>query len=117
MIEPLPKPVRDYLAGFDLGAIAVSSTGEIQVLPGKDLVRVSSVAALWWTQNLRSAHQVVRAIGEQRPGSVEQASAEIKAAAMRVDAVLSEHSVVVARAQAALDQLSAKLSTAQRAAI
>jgi hypothetical protein len=29
MIAPLPKPVRDYLAGFNLGCILVSSTGDI----------------------------------------------------------------------------------------
>lgn len=66
------------------------------------------------TQDLRSAHQVVRAIGEQRPGSVEAAVAELKAAAARVDAVLSEHGVVVARAQDALAQLDTKLELAQR---
>jgi hypothetical protein len=55
----------------------------------------------------------VRAIGEQRPGSVEAALAELHAAAARVDTVLSEHSVVVARARAALAQLDRKLAAAQ----
>ena len=115
MIAPLPKPVRDYLAGFNLGCILVSSTGDIQVVGSNHLAHMSSVAALWWTQDRATAHQVVRAIGEQRPGSVEGAVAEIRAAAARVDTVLSEHGVVVARAQAALDQMQEKLSAAQRA--
>jgi hypothetical protein len=61
MIEPLPKPVRDYLAGFNLGCIAVSSTGDIQVVGSNHLARTSSVVALWWTQDRATAHQVVRA--------------------------------------------------------
>ena len=55
----------------------------------------------------------MRAIGEQRPGSVEAAVAEIRAAAARVDAVLSEHGGVVERARAALAQLDRKLAAAQ----
>ena len=89
MIEPLPRAARDYLAGFNLGCILVRSTGEISV--ARDLARMGPVAALWWTRDRATAHQVVRAIGEQRPDSVEAAVAEIRAAAARVDAVLSEH--------------------------
>jgi hypothetical protein len=113
MIEPLPRAVRDYLAGFNLGCIVVRPTGEIQVVGANHLARMSSVAALWWTQDRATAHQVVRAIGEQRPGSVEEAVAEIRAAAVRCDVVLSEHSVVLARAQSALSQLDGKLAVAQ----
>jgi hypothetical protein len=115
VIAPLSKPVRDYLSEFNLGCILVSSTGEIQVVGANHLARMSSVAALWWTQDRATAHQVVRAIGEQRPGSLEKATAEILAAAKRIDAVLSEHSTVLARAQAALSQLDGKLAAAQRA--
>ena len=114
MIEPLPKPLRHYLAQFGLGAIAVSSSGEIQVLPGKDLARMDAVAACWWVQDLATAHQVARAIGEHVPASLEAATAEILAAAKRIDVVLSEHAVVVDRAQIAVDQLSAKLTAAQQ---
>lgn len=56
---------------------------------------------------------VVRAIGQQWPADVEQATAEVLAAAKRVDATLSCHSVVVVRAQAAVDRLNGKLATAQ----
>jgi hypothetical protein len=56
----------------------------------------------------------VQASGEQRPGSVEGAVAEIKAAANRVGATLSEHAVVLARAQAALSQLDTKLELARQ---
>jgi hypothetical protein len=80
----------------------------------RDLAHVGAVAAAWWTKDTPTAHAVVRAAGA--PSSLETATAEILAAAKRIDATLSEHSVVVARAQAALDQLSVKLTTAQRAA-
>jgi hypothetical protein len=53
------------------------------------------------------------AIGEEQPATVAQAVAEVQAAADRLAVALSEHSVVMARAQAAIDQLSTKLSTAQ----
>jgi hypothetical protein len=115
MIGPLPKPVRDYLASFNLGCIAVTSTGEIQVIGAKELVRTDTVAALWWAKSLRSAHQTVQAIGEQRPDSVEAAVAELRAAANRVGVVLTEHGTVVVRAQVAVNQLQEKISDAQRA--
>ena len=51
MIEPLPRAMRDYLAGFNLGCILVSSTGEIQVVGANHLARTRSVVALWWTQD------------------------------------------------------------------
>ena len=68
MIEPLPRAMRDYLAGFGLGCILVGSTGEISV--AHNLGRMGSVAAMWWTRDRAAAQQVVRAIGAQRPGSV-----------------------------------------------
>jgi hypothetical protein len=58
---------------------------------------------------------VVRAIGERQPVGVEEATAELLAGAKRVDAVLSVHSVVVARAKGAVARLDAKLSTAKSA--
>jgi hypothetical protein len=47
MIAPLSKPVRDYLAGFNLGCILVRTTGEIQVVEANHLARMGAVAALW----------------------------------------------------------------------
>jgi hypothetical protein len=110
MIPPLSRSVRDYLSGFNLGCIAVSSTGEIQVVDSNHLARVGTVAAIWWTQNLAAAHQVTRAVGEQRPGSVEAAVAELCAAARRLNVTLSPHDVVLARARAALSQFDGKLA-------
>jgi hypothetical protein len=77
------------------------------------LARMGAVAGLWWMRDRATAHQVVQAIGDQRPRSVEEATAEVLAAAKRIDVVLSEHSVVADRARAALDRLGAKLATAQ----
>jgi hypothetical protein len=109
VIEPPSRAVRDYLAGFGLGCILVRPTSEIQVASNWGR---APIAAVLWVRDQKTAWQVVRAIGEARPSSVEAAITEIRAAAARVDVVLSEHSVVVARAQAAIDQLGSKLSTA-----
>ena len=113
MIEPFPRAVRDYLASFGLGCILVRPDGEVQV--ARSLAHTSSAAACWWTRDRATAHQVVRAIGAHVPPSLEAAVAELKAAAARCDVVLSEHSVVIARAQTALDQLDRKLETARSA--
>ena len=64
-------------------------------------------------EDAATAHAVVRAIGEHAPASLEAATAEIQAAAKRIDAVLMEHVVVVERARAALDRLDGKLETAR----
>ena len=114
MIEPLPKPLRHYLAQFGLGAIAVSSSGQIQVV-GVDRLARPGTAALWWTKDRAAAYVVTRAIGAHVPPSLEAAVAELKAAAARCDIVLSEHDAVLARARAALDQLDKKLETARSA--
>ena len=53
MIEPLPRAIRDYLAGFGLGCILVHPDGEIQVVDVHHLARMDAVAPLWWTQDLR----------------------------------------------------------------
>ncbi len=110
MIAPLPKPVRDYLHEFGLACVYVTPAGRIGVT--RDLADVGAIAAAWWAKDAAAAHAVVRAIGEQAPASVEAATAEILAAAKRLDAVLSTHDVVVTRAQAAIDRLGTRLSTA-----
>ena len=115
MIEPLPRAVRDYLAGFGLGCIFISSKAAVGTATPDSLARVGPVAAVWWCASRAVAEQVVVAIGEAQPAAVEQAVAEIKAAANRLGVALSEHGTVVARAQAAVDRLRAGLSSAQAA--
>jgi hypothetical protein len=75
---------------------------------------MGQAAALWWVRDWSSAHQVVQAIGEAQPASVEAAVAEIRAAAARCDVVLSEHAVVVARARDALARLDTKIELARQ---
>jgi hypothetical protein len=111
VIEPPSRAVRDYLAQFGVVAIYVTSTGTLGV--GRDLARAAPIAAAWWVRDRHTAEQILVAIGEEQPATVAQATAEVLAAANRLGAVLSEHGAVMARAQAAIDQLSAKLSTAQ----
>ena len=113
MIEPLPKPVRDYLHEFGLACIYVTPAGRIGVT--RDLADAGAIAAALWTKDAATAHAVVRAIGALRsPASVEAATAEVLAAAKRVDAVLSEHAVVVARARDALTRLDTKIELARQ---
>jgi hypothetical protein len=111
MIEPPSRAVRDYLAGFDLGCILVRPAGEVQV--SRNWGRAPVAAALW-AQDWKTAWQVVQAIGEAQPSSVEAAVIELKAAAVRLNVVLSEHSIVVARASAALGRLGSRLELARR---
>ena len=112
MIEPPSRAVSDYLASFGLGGILVRPTGEIQVVCSP--VRMGPAAALLWTRNWHSAHQVVQAIGEAQPASFEAAVAEIRAAAARCDVILSEHAAVMGRAEAALARLDTKIELARR---
>jgi hypothetical protein len=111
MIPPLPKSVQSYLGAFDLACIYVTPDGRIGVT--RNLAHVGAIAAAWWAKDAAIAHAVVRATGEHAPASLEAATAEILAAAKRIDAVLSEHDVVLARARAAVDQLDGKLAVAQ----
>ena len=111
MIAPPPKPVCNYLSGFGLACIYIVPDGRISVT--RNLADVGAVAAAWWAKDA-AAHAVVRAIGEHAPTGVEAATAEILAAAKRVDAVLSEHDVVVARARNALARLDTKIEHARR---
>jgi hypothetical protein len=88
--------VRDYLAQFGLSCVYVTPAGEVGVTSPAGLARALAAAA-WWTKDRATAHLVVQAIGQHRPADVEQATAEILAAAKRVGAALSCHSVVVAQ--------------------
>jgi hypothetical protein len=71
------------------------------------------LAAAWWVASRREAEQVLVAIGERHLATVDEATRELLAAAARLDVVLSEHTVVLARAKAAMAKLDAKLSAAK----
>jgi hypothetical protein len=105
MIQLPSRAVSDYLAGFGLGCIFVTSSGKLGV--GCDLARVGPVAAAWWVRDRCTADQVIMAMGERHPATIEGAAREIMAAAARLDVVLSEHSAVLARAKAAVAERSA----------
>jgi hypothetical protein len=94
MIEPLRRGERDYLAQFGVTAIYITCSCMLGV--GRDLARVGPVAAAWWVASRREAEQVLVAIGERHPATVDEATRELLAAAARLDVVLSEHTVVLA---------------------
>ena len=87
------KPVRDYLAAFDLRAVFVAPAGDVRV--GLD----PGVAdAAWWT-GWRDAHRVARRARSTVP-------VDIVAAARQLDIPLTEHAACMTRARAAVARIS-----------
>ena len=112
VIEPLSRCTSDYLAQFSVCAICITSGAEIVIASPASLGRASAVCA-WWTRDRRAALEVVQAIDEACPVSIDQAIAEVGAAADRLGAVLSDHAVVLQRAGAAVRELDLRLEAAQ----
>jgi hypothetical protein len=106
-IELPSRSVREYLAQFGVAAIFVTRS-----CVGRDLARVGPVAAAWWARDRATADQILMALGEQHPATIEGAIREILAAAARLDITLSNHATVLARAKAAVAELDAKLLAA-----
>jgi hypothetical protein len=77
---PLERAVRDYLAQFGVTAIYITCSCMLGV--GRDLARVGPVAAAWWVASRREAEQVLVAIGERHPATVDEATRELLAAGM-----------------------------------
>jgi hypothetical protein len=115
MIEPPSRAVRDYLAGFRIACVYVTGSGRIGVATPCGLGRAGPIARAWWSRDRATAEQVLIAVGETYPVSVEAAVAEVMAAAGRLDVVLSEHAVVLARAEAAVAKITTGLNQAKAA--
>ena len=98
-----PKPVRDYLAAFDLCAVFITCDGDVRV--GLD----PDAEAAWWTTR-RDAHRVA-------DGAKAMKQPDIVAAARELDIPLTEHRVAIARARAAVERISAVFSAAQSTAV
>jgi hypothetical protein len=102
-IEPLSPAVRDYLRAFDLVAIGVTCDGQI--------IRTRNPAgadAAWWCE-ARNASLVIR--------PARQHGRDIPLAAQALGVALTEHSVVLARAKAALAKIEAGMAWAQRSGV
>jgi hypothetical protein len=76
VIEPLRRGERDDLAQFGVTAIYITRSCTLGV--GCDLARVGPVAAAWWVGDRCTADQVIMAIGERHPATIEGATREIK---------------------------------------
>jgi hypothetical protein len=114
MIELPSRGERDYLAQFGVTAVYVTSSGKLGV--GRDLARGGAIAA-WWARDIATAEAVLVAIGAACPVTIEQATAEVQAAAGRLGVTLSSHDVVMERAKAAVAKLDAKLAATQSAGL
>jgi hypothetical protein len=112
MIEMPSKSVASYLSAHRIAAICITSVGKISVATPASLSRVGPVAGIWWVKDRAAAEQILIAVGEVQPASIESATREVLAAAGRLGTVLSEHAVVLARARAATSKLDAKLDQA-----
>lgn len=111
MIDLLRRGERDYLAQFGATEVYLSSAGKLGT--GRNLARAGPLAAAWWVRDRFTAEQVLVAIGEKQPESVEAATAAIEAAAARLGVALSDRATVTQRAKTAVGRLDLKISTAQ----
>ena len=112
MIEIPSRAVRDYLVSFGVVAIFVTSVGKLGI--GRDLARAAPLAAAWWVRDRRTAEQILIAIGEEHPQTVEEATRAVEAAAARLGVTLNDHAAVMQRTRAAVDRLNGKLEAARR---
>jgi integrase len=62
----------------------------------------------------RTAEQILIAIGEEHPQTVEEATRAVEAAAARLGVTLNDHVAVMQRTRAAVDRLNGKLEAARR---
>jgi hypothetical protein len=111
MIEIPDRACHDYLRSFNLGCVFIAHGCRIGA--GSDLVHADRPIAAWWCNSRRSAEEVLTAVGERQPGTIEGATRAILAAAGRTGTTLSEHAVVVARAKAAVAALNTRIKAAQ----
>jgi hypothetical protein len=112
VIEIPSRAVRDYLVSFGVVAIFVTSVGKLGI--GRDLARAAPLAAAWWVRDRRTAEQILIAIGEEHPQTVEEATRAVEAAAARLGVTLNDHAAVMQRTRAAVDRLNGKLEAARR---
>ena len=99
MIEIALRAVRDYLVSCGVVAIFVTSVGKLGI--GRDLARAAPLAAAWWVRDRRTAEQILIAIGEEHPQTVEEATRAVEAAAARLGVTLNDHAAVMQRTRAA----------------
>jgi hypothetical protein len=86
VIDLLRRGERDYLAQFGATEVYLSSAGKLGT--GRNLARAGPLAAAWWVRDRFTAEQVLVAIGEKQPESVEAATAAIEAAAAQLGVAL-----------------------------
>src|SRR6476660_5715997 len=91
-IAPLPKPIADYLAGFDLMAIAVSRDGRIVSTRAP-----RGCTAAWWVEAANA--------GKIKRWLIANGSRDAVFAGRSLGIALTDHETVVRRAATALGQI------------
>jgi hypothetical protein len=102
-ITPLPRPVMDYIAAFDLAAVCRYPDGRTAVARNP-----AGAQAAWWCETVK-ARPVIR--------EARRHSGDIPAAARALGVALTEHATVLARAKAALAKIEAGMAWAQRSGV
>jgi hypothetical protein len=90
LISALPREAKDYLGAFGIAAVVIYRDGRIGV--SRD---PAGAVAAWWVE------------ADRAEGVVKQArknGGDIPAAAWKLSVALTEHSVVLARASAAVER-------------
>jgi hypothetical protein len=100
-IAPLPPPIAEYLARFDLTALAVSRDGRVIVTRNP-----TGAKAAWWCQ-AGDAGPLLRWLTEHR-------SADVPFAARTLERTVTEHATVVQRVAAAVGRIETGLDAAAR---
>jgi len=100
LISALPRETKSYFGAFGIAAVVVYRDGSIGVSRNP-----AGAVAAWWVE------------ADQAGGVVKQArknGGDIPAAAWKLSVALTEHSVVLARASAAVARIESALREAQR---
>lgn len=99
-IAPLPKPVADYLNGFDLACVALSRDGRVVVTRDP-----SGCTAAWWLAG-PDAGKIKRWLSAN-------GSHDVVFAARKLNIAVTEHDTVVRRAASALGHIRSGVGKAE----
>ena len=110
IIEPLDAETRRYIAAFDIAAIVITgkNTAHIAVTRRPP----SKPRSLWWAQ-APVAVRIVEEVARSLPCDVVTAGQLVEQTALRLRVRLTQHSVLVARTRARVEELAKRVERAR----